>query len=177
MLDVASFDRGRVSRKRGLCDSYRYVYFPYSPLTSEPDWACDAPLQPPRAPTPPPQDTPVVEDRPVSSSRGPLFRDTLAEESDSGSDSDDEPDMDKANQSWAKLMLQLDTLRSGSETKKGGKKKGNNVVLETPEMRSIKTAMAKVEKEYMFSRKEAGEFYSMIATNGRRYIQIPASSS
>jgi ATP-dependent RNA helicase DHX29 len=86
--------------------------------------------------------------------------------------------MDKANQTWAKLMLQLDSLRSRSINKKGGKKKGNNVVLETPEMRRVKGEMSKVEKEYMFSRKEAGASDALVKADSRRHFQVaPGESS
>jgi len=129
-------------------------------LRIESDWACDSPLLPPSLPSPPIQQNipvKVVTTQPATEEAMPLFRDNGS--ADSGSDSEDvEPNMDKANQTWAELMLKLDTLRSGPEGKKGKKKKGPAVVLETPEMRRIKNEMAKVEKEYMFSRKEAGKF-------------------
>lgn len=55
-------------------------------------------------------------------------------------------------------MLSLDNLRiaAGAGTKGKGKKKGTGVVLETPEMRDLMSKMKVVEKEYMFSRKDAG---------------------
>jgi ATP-dependent RNA helicase DHX29 len=85
--------------------------------------------------------------------------------------------MDKANQTWAKLMLELETLRSGPDNKKGKKKKGPAVVLETPEIRRIKGDMAKVEKEYMFSRKEAGMSLCEVTTDNRCHLQVSASAS
>jgi ATP-dependent RNA helicase DHX29 len=49
-------------------------------------------------------------------------------------------------------------LKVAAGTVKGKKKgKANQVVMETPEMVKIKAKIAKVEKEYMFSRKDAGE--------------------
>jgi ATP-dependent RNA helicase DHX29 len=91
--------------------------------------------------------------------------------------------MDKANQTWAKLMLQLDLLRSRSDNKKGGKKKGNSVVLETPEMRRVKGEMSKLEKEYMFSRKEAGasdalvkaDYQTSFSSRCRRKLELKYS--
>ncbi len=57
-------------------------------------------------------------------------------------------------------MLDLDNLRisagGGGGKGKGKKGKGTGVVLEMPEMRKLKDRISKAEKEYMFSRKEAG---------------------
>jgi ATP-dependent RNA helicase DHX29 len=85
--------------------------------------------------------------------------------------------MDKANQTWANLMLELDTLRSGPDNKKGKKKKGPAVVLETPEIRRIKNDLTKVEKEYMFSRKEAGRSRLKMVADDRCHLQISPSAS
>lgn len=78
----------------------------------------------------------------------------------SESESDDEVDLgsEKTNRQWADLMLQLDGLRiaGGAVAKGKGKKKGSGVVMETPEMRKVMDMMKKVEKEYLFSRKDAG---------------------
>ena len=150
-------------------------------LMAETDWACDPPLLPPSLPPPPPKPAavapePSTEQTPLPE-RSPLFREALSDDSGSESDSDEELNMDKANQTWAKLMLELDTLRSGPENKKGKKKKGPAVVLETPEIRRIKSDMAKVEKEYMFSRKEAGRSLRETLTDNRRYLQVFTSAS
>jgi len=86
-----------------------------------------------------------------------LFQSLGDDSSESGDDGD--PRLSKENEKWAQLMLELDTMRAAaSGAKKGKKGKSNGVVLETPEMRRLKERIAKVEKEYMFSRKEAGEF-------------------
>jgi ATP-dependent RNA helicase DHX29 len=68
--------------------------------------------------------------------------------------------MQKANTEWAKLALELDALKTaaGGTKAKGKKGKGNGVVLETPEMRKLKEKMGVLEKDYMFSRKDAGEY-------------------
>lgn len=81
-------------------------------------------------------------------------QDTSDTESDSGTE-----DEYHINEQWAKLQLELDTLRMASgEGKKGKKGKGNQVILETPEIRRLKDKIGKVEKEYMFTRKNAGAF-------------------
>jgi ATP-dependent RNA helicase DHX29 len=79
-------------------------------------------------------------------------------ESESGSDAPSEPDTQKTNSEWAMLALQLDDLKLAAGSGKGKAKKGksNGVVLETPEMRRLKDRITCLEKEYMFSRKEAG---------------------
>ncbi|EAL23696.1 hypothetical protein CNBA3430 [Cryptococcus deneoformans B-3501A] len=78
-------------------------------------------------------------------------QDTSDTESDSGTE-----DEYHINEQWAKLQLELDTLRMASgEGKKGKKGKGNQVILETPEIRRLKDKIGKVEKEYMFTRKNA----------------------
>lgn len=73
-------------------------------------------------------------------------------------------------------MLELDNLRAGSDSKKGKKKKGPAVVLETPEIRRIKNEISKVEKEYMFSRKEAGKPTPEINADVRWYFQVSSST-
>ena len=80
------------------------------------------------------------------------------EESDSAdSDSDIDHSASKQNELWASLMLQLDNLRIDAGGQKKGKKgKSSGVILETTEMRNLKDRITKVEKEYMFSRKDAG---------------------
>ena len=96
---------------------------------------------------------------PSSPPQASLFQ-SLDSTPPSDSDSDTDPDLNKVNDSWPSLMLELDNLRlaaGGSGAKgKGKKTKGSGVVLETPEMRGVKDKIGKVEKEYMFSRKEGG---------------------
>ena len=153
----------------------------WTSLMAENDWACDPPILPPSLPSTPPKPAAIApepsRDQALPSERSPLFRETLSDGSSSESDSDEEPNLDKANQTWAKLMLELDTLRSGPDGKKGKKKKGPAVVLETPEIRRIKNDMAKVEKEYMFSRKEAGKPPREVTTDNRCYLQVFTSAS
>ena len=150
-------------------------------LIAENDWACDPPLLPPSLPSPPPKPVAVAPepstDQTTLPERSPLFRETLSDDSGSESDPENELNMDKANQTWAKLMLELDTLRSGPDNKKGKKKKGPAVVLETPEIRRIKSDMAKVEKEYMFSRKEAGMSLRKMTADDRCHLQVLTSAS
>ncbi|KAK4689978.1 ATP-dependent RNA helicase DHX29, partial [Tremellales sp. Uapishka_1] len=82
----------------------------------------------------------------------------------SDSDSDAEPNLNRLNESWASKMLELDTMRhAGSAAKiKGKKGKSNGVVLETPEMRKLKDSMLKIEKEYLFSRKDADQLFKSL---------------
>ena len=65
--------------------------------------------------------------------------------------------LNSSNEGWAALMLQLDNLKiaAGQQGKKGKKGKPTGVILETPEMRRLKEKIAKTEKDYMFSRKDA----------------------
>lgn len=87
-----------------------------------------------------------------------LFQSLDEDSSDSGDDAD--PNLNKESEKWAQLMLELDALRTtAGGAKKGKKGKSSGVVLETPEMRRLKEKIAKVEKEYMFSRKDAGEYW------------------
>jgi len=85
-----------------------------------------------------------------TSPKGPLFQSLATSESDS----DDEINLNKYNETWASLMIQMDGLRIVNGKKKKGKP---NVVLETPEIRHLKGRIALVEKEYMFNRKDAGK--------------------
>ncbi|RSH86900.1 uncharacterized protein EHS24_005178 [Apiotrichum porosum] len=111
------------------------------------------------AETPAPQTPAELDVKPANAAPvGSLFQSLGDESSDSESDSDADPDHNKDNETWANLMLELDTLKVAAGTVKGKKKgKANQVVMETPEMVKIKAKIAKVEKEYMFSRKDAGE--------------------
>ncbi|WWD17179.1 hypothetical protein CI109_101617 [Kwoniella shandongensis] len=104
---------------------------------------------------------PPATDPSITSSTAPgsLFQ-SLDSAAPSDSDSDEDFDTNKINETWAKLSLELDSLRlaagGGAVGKGKGKKgKGNGVILETPEMRSLKDRIGKVEKEYLFSRKDA----------------------
>jgi len=149
-------------------------------LTAENDWARDPPLLPPSLPSPPLKPAAITSEpsseQAAPQERSPLFREASSNHSSSDSDSDGEPNMDKANQTWARLMLELDNLRAGSDSKKGKKKKGPAVVLETPEIRRIKNEISKVEKEYMFSRKEAGKPTPEINADVRWYFQVSSST-
>ncbi|WVQ72381.1 hypothetical protein IAR50_001933 [Cryptococcus sp. DSM 104548] len=100
--------------------------------------------------TPPVQTAPIVSG-PSSSAPTSLFQ-AADSDSDSGSDLDS---VYSANEQWAQLQLSLDTLRGPAAGKKGKKGKGTGVVLETPEMKGLKEKIAAIEKEYMFSRKNA----------------------
>jgi ATP-dependent RNA helicase DHX29 len=97
----------------------------------------------------------------------PLFR--SSELSDTDSDSEEEPNINKANETWARLKLKLDTLRTVPDV---NKKKKRPVVLETPEMRRLVEQIAKVEKDYLFTRKDAGMSPSIGRADGRCHIQI-----
>jgi hypothetical protein len=185
-LDQADDRCGFISQRKNVLPKATLLPQQVSPrldllLITENDWACDPPLLPPSLPSPPPKPVAVAPEPSAAQTplpeRSPLFRETLSDGSGSESDSDEELNMDKANQTWAKLMLELDTLRSGSDNKKGKKKKGPAVVLETPEIRRIKSDMAKVEKEYMFSRKEAGTICQKMMTDDRCHFQVLASAS
>ncbi|WRT66497.1 uncharacterized protein IL334_003456 [Kwoniella shivajii] len=85
----------------------------------------------------------------------------------SDSDSDDDFDTNKINDTWAKLSLDLDTMKlsAGGAKGKGKKGKGSGVVLETPGMRRLKEKIGKVEKEYLFSRKDADVIFKSLKSN------------
>ncbi|OCF60762.1 DEAH box polypeptide 36 [Kwoniella mangroviensis CBS 10435] len=93
---------------------------------------------------------------PPSTAPTSLFQ-SLDDSPASESDSDDDFDSNKINETWAKLSLELDNLKlaAGGNKGKGKKGKGSSVILETPEMRQLKDKIGKVEKEYLFSRKDA----------------------
>lgn len=104
-----------------------------------------------------PVPTPSTSDRSPSPTQ-PFFQ-SLDETLSSDSQSDSEPDLNKVNDAWAHLMLELDNLRisaGGASRARGKKSKGNGVILETPDMRRLKEVISKLEKEYMFSRKDGG---------------------
>lgn len=81
-------------------------------------------------------------------------------QSDDSSEVASEPDLQKVNTVWAKLALELDGLKvaAGGVKGKGKKGKSSGVILESPDMRRLKEKMGVLEKDYMFSRKEAGRF-------------------
>lgn len=131
-------------------------------------------ISPPPASEPtiiPVQDSTSVEAAVTTS----LFQSQGGSESDPDSDSEAELDINKENQDWAQLMLELDSLRiaTGTGKAKGKKGKANAVVMETPEMVKLKNKIAKVEKQYMFSRKDAGELACVLASTNppRRHSQ------
>jgi ATP-dependent RNA helicase DHX29 len=138
--------------------------------------ASDPPLQAPEEEILPPskQEAEVEVPIPPTTAKEPLFRNGDADSSDT--DSDEEPNLNKANETWANLRLGLEKLRSGPE---GEKKKGKKrtVVLETPEMRRLGDQMAKLEKDYLFSRKDAGMYpFRSTAADKRRSVQVAAGS-
>lgn len=87
----------------------------------------------------------------------PLFRQLDDESSDSGSDVG--VDLNKINEKWAQYMVKLDALRyPGLNEKKKGKKNQNiKFALETPEIRQLNEALGKIERDYLFDRREAGK--------------------
>lgn len=85
-----------------------------------------------------------------------LEQDTSGSEEDSESDAD--LDLGRVNEDWAKLKVELESLKNVSGVSKGrGKKSKNTPSMETPDMHKIRGKMAKLEKDYMFNRKDAGE--------------------
>jgi ATP-dependent RNA helicase DHX29 len=113
-------------------------------------------------PQPPPRPPAPADSAEPPSEPSSLFQSLDSAQSDAESDSDSELDLQRVNADWAVLMLELDNLRiaagvgPGGKAKGGKKGKGNGVVLETPDMRRVKEKIGKMEKEYMFSRKDAG---------------------
>ncbi|WVN88411.1 uncharacterized protein L203_103620 [Cryptococcus depauperatus CBS 7841] len=75
-------------------------------------------------------------------------------QSDSDTDSNDD-DGSNIHQQWAKFQLELDNIRLATGGGKKGKKSKSIPVLETPEVRSLKEKIGKIEKEYIFNRKAA----------------------
>jgi ATP-dependent RNA helicase DHX29 len=152
---VAQFERRRMYKSRRLCPTGWYGHTEILLMTELSLCEADAPLvdsmpelEEAKADVEPSKPKPVDQDSP----RGPLFQSLDA----SDSEPEDELNLNKENEKWASLMMQLDNLRitSGKKSKKG---KSNGVVLETPELRRLKDKLATVEKEYMFSRKDAGK--------------------
>nr|XP_019011047.1 DEAH box polypeptide 36 [Kwoniella pini CBS 10737]OCF49828.1 DEAH box polypeptide 36 [Kwoniella pini CBS 10737] len=79
-------------------------------------------------------------------------------EADSSSESSDDGNFNpgEINERWANLSLELDNLKSAPGGPKAKGKKGKSaVIIETPEIRTLKDKIVKVEKEYLFSRKDA----------------------
>lgn len=132
--------------------------------------AADAPLL--DCTPPPPRTSPPTDEQPSSlpalttdaissETTGPasLFQSLDSDASDSAesSDSDENLDLNRVNEDWAKLKLELETLRAVSGASKGkGKKNKGSLAMETPEMHKVRGKMTKLEKDYMFSRKDAG---------------------
>lgn len=78
-------------------------------------------------------------------------------ESEESSDSDESLDLSRVNEDWAKLKVELESLKALSGASKGKGKKNKGVApLETPDMHRVRAKMLKLEKDYMFSRKDAG---------------------
>ena len=94
---------------------------------------------------------PVLSSTESGDDHGPMFQ-ALADSDGDSSDSD-HLNLNKHNETWVSLMIQMDELRITTGKKKKGKP---SVVLETPEIRRLKDKISAVEKEYMFSRKGAG---------------------
>lgn len=83
---------------------------------------------------------------------------TPSESSEEEFDSDADLDLGRVNENWAKLKVELESLKALSGASKGkGKKNKSGPQLETPEMHKVRTKMTKLEKDYMFSRKDAGK--------------------
>jgi hypothetical protein len=135
-----------------------------------------------------PLETPSVSQTPVSGATSPpaptrspsppaptgsLFQSLATSDSDTDSESEEEPDITQVNQTWATLSVELDTMRmlaGASQGKvKGGKKgKQNRAVMETPEMVKLKAKISKLEKDYMFSKKDAGKSPVASCVHGNR---------
>lgn len=116
-------------------------------------------------PETPRTETPSVDATPSeapSAPAGSLFQSLDNSDTESESESDSEPDINKVNQTWATLMVELDTMKmlAGASKGKAGKKGKGKVVLDTPEMVKLKGKIAKLEKDYMFGKKDAGGFIS-----------------
>ena len=104
---------------------------------------------------------PALDIRPLNekpAAAKPMFE--AADDLDADNSDSSEPDLElnEINRDWAKLMLELDTLMGvthlGKKKRKGAKAE---VVLDTPESHRLRQRIARLEKEYMFSRKDAGE--------------------
>lgn len=115
------------------------------------------PSEPEIAPASPRPISPVGDDVPTAPV-APLFR-QLGDESDSASSSDSDVNFDRLNEKWANLRLELETARNGgaSGEKKAGKKHtAPKLVPESAATRALAEAIAAIEKEYLFDRKQAG---------------------
>lgn len=110
--------------------------------------------------------TPSVSEGAPAPEGSSLFQSLEDGESDRSSESEDELNMNKANESWATLMLELETLKATAGAVKGkGKKSKSQVVMETPKMVKLKNKINKLEKEYMFGKRDAGECDRQTASN------------
>jgi ATP-dependent RNA helicase DHX29 len=96
---------------------------------------------------------------PSSPTQTSLFQSLDSSPPSDESDSASEPDL-TLNTTWAELMLELDTLKmaAGQGRGKGKKGKSNPIILESSELRRLKDRIGKIEKEYLFSRKDAGKY-------------------
>lgn len=105
--------------------------------------------------------------------------DASADSSEDEAEDDDDEDLGaKAlNKQWAELSLLLDSLKLVSSEKSKGRKKGTGVILETPEMRGIMEKMRKVEKEYMFNRKDASGLIACHSLTRRSDLSLDQSQA
>ena len=120
------------------------------------------PISSPSAPTEP-APAPATSSVPTAS----LFS-SLAQEDSSDSEHETDLNSNKENEKWALLMLQLDNLRiAAGQSKRGKKGKSNGVLLETSEIRGLKDKIGRLEKEYMFSRKDAGKPWQKVSSDSQ----------
>ncbi|CAK9781148.1 P-loop containing nucleoside triphosphate hydrolase protein [Cutaneotrichosporon oleaginosum] len=104
----------------------------------------------------PPVPTVRVEPTSLPAEPGSLFQSLEDSGLESSSESEDELNMNKTNETWAQLMLELEAHKAAAGPGKArGKKSKNLVVMETPETVKIKNKINRLEKEYMFSKKDA----------------------
>nr|XP_019046467.1 DEAH box polypeptide 36 [Kwoniella bestiolae CBS 10118]OCF25397.1 DEAH box polypeptide 36 [Kwoniella bestiolae CBS 10118] len=123
----------------------------------------ESPPPPPEIPKPKAPQPSTSFDTTASAGLTSLFQ-SLDSSAASESESDDDFDSNKVNETWARLSLELDTLKSaaGGAKAKGKKGKGSGVILETPEIRQLKDKIGKTEKDYMFSRKDADVIFKSL---------------
>lgn len=129
----------------------------HTPIPDEPliDVAPEVP-QPPTAEIASNASPATTTPLPITGTDGSLFQSLASEDSDSSAESEDELNMNKVNETWAALMLELDDLKANAGITKGKGKKSRAVILETPDMVKLKNKIGRLEKEYMFSKKDAG---------------------
>lgn len=100
--------------------------------------------------------------RPCEKGEAPsLFQslETSPPASEEDSESDADLDLSKVNSDWASLKVELESLTAQAGVPKGnkGRKGKHSAQMETPEMFKLRTKMSKMEKDYMFNRKDAGK--------------------